>query len=191
MHDWEFSLNPGARATGASGAVQVTEGDPENRFAVQVTGLPPVDSLDQEGRDVSAYTVWVVPSKDRVRESTLAGTLEVDATGAGRFEGTTSLDTFGIAILATAEGTTTPVGVPALTGIPVTEAEPPAETPAAETPTETPTPETPAPETPEALEPPPPAPADTLEPQAPADEVAPEAPPYEAPPDTTPGAESS
>ncbi|MFN2420205.1 MAG: hypothetical protein ABR527_02315, partial [Gemmatimonadota bacterium] len=91
QHDWEFSLAAGARAPSSAGTVQVTDGDPDNRFVVEVTGLPPVDSLDQEGRDVSAYTVWVVPSKERVRESTLAGTLEVDASGTGRFEGTTSL----------------------------------------------------------------------------------------------------
>jgi hypothetical protein len=157
--------------------------------------------LDQEGRDVSAYTVWIVPSKERVRESTLAGALEVDPSGAGRFEGTTSLDTFGIAVLATAEGTTTPVGVPALTGIPVTEAETPADTTAAETPaaaapgetpappetpaSETPTPETPAPETPDV-----PAPDAAAPPPAPADTLPPPPPPQEAPADTTPGARS-
>jgi len=74
-HDWEFSLNPASRAPGASGAVQVTSGEPENRFVVAVSGLPPIESLDAEEFDAEVYTVWVVPAKDRVPESTLAGVL--------------------------------------------------------------------------------------------------------------------
>src|SRR5688572_14813842 len=52
---WEFSLNASARAPGASGVVQITEGETENRFVVPVSGLPPHDSLDVEDFDAEAY----------------------------------------------------------------------------------------------------------------------------------------
>jgi hypothetical protein len=174
-HDWEFSLAATDRSPGATGNVLVTAADGENDFVVVVSGLPPVDSLDQEGRDVAAYTVWVVPSKERVQESTLSGPITVDPTGSGRFEGSTELDTFGVIVLATAEEVTTLSGVPVLTGIPVATAtpaaEPPAESP--EAPPEAPEAEAP----PEALEAEDPAEDPDLEP--PADEE--EAPP--PPPD--------
>lgn len=126
-HDWEFALAPSERAPEASGTVMVVEGEPDNSFAVVVDGLPEIDLLDQPTRDVSAYTVWVVPSRDRVQEAQLAGTLVVDEGGAGRFEGTTSLDSFGIIVLASAEGSTELSGVPVLTGIPVPRPAPAAE----------------------------------------------------------------
>jgi len=178
-HDWEFALSAGQAAPGAAGNVLVTEGEADNGYAVVVSGLPAVDSLDQEGRDVAAYTVWVVPSKDRVREATLAGPVTVGADGTGRFEGRTALDTFGILVMATPEGTTSLSGVAVLTGIPVTQAEPAEETPdpvADETPDDV-APETPdeaAPETPDQETP------DEAADETP-DEVAPETPDEAAP----------
>ena len=125
-HDWEFSLQPNDKAPSATAVVMVTEGDPENSFVVEITGLPPVDELDTPERDVNAYTVWIAPSKEQVRESTLAGSLTVDAEGNANFEGTTALDSFGIMILATENGAPTAlVGTPVLTGIPAPEAAAP------------------------------------------------------------------
>ncbi|HWC06213.1 MAG TPA: hypothetical protein VG799_03075 [Gemmatimonadota bacterium] len=122
-HDWEFSLQPNETAQDATAVVMVTEGDPENTFVVEVTGLPPVDELDTPERDVNAYTVWIAPSKEKVRESTLAGSLTVDAEGSAKFEGSTALDAFGVLILATENGAPTElVGTPVLTGIPAPEA---------------------------------------------------------------------
>lgn len=120
-HDWEFSLAPTDRAQGASGIVQVTEQEGSSAFVVTTTDLPIVDSLDQEGRDVNAYTVWVVPSKDRVPESTLAGVLTLDPeTREGTLEAATDLATFGVIVTATADGAPERIGgVPVLTGIPV------------------------------------------------------------------------
>ncbi|MGH7556472.1 MAG: hypothetical protein ACREMD_01560 [Gemmatimonadota bacterium] len=129
-HDWEFVLQPDDAAADATATVMVTEGDPENTFVVEVTGLPAVDDLDDETRDVNAYTVWIAPSRDKVKEATLAGSLSVDPQGNAMFEGTTELDTFGILILATENGAPESLsGVPVLTGIPATETD---EVPAAE-----------------------------------------------------------
>lgn len=148
-HDWEFMLSPTPKATGARGTVKVTEGEDGNTFAVETSGLPVVDSLDTPEKDVNAYTVWVVPSKDRVAESTFAGVLTIDAeSGEGSLEASTGLDTFGIIVTATADGAPERIGgVPVLTGIPVrspatpAESAPPSEgeAPAAE-PSETPAP---------------------------------------------------
>lgn len=122
-HDWEFVLQPNDKAPDATATVMVTEGDPTNTFVVEVSGLPSVDDLDEETRDVNAYTVWIAPSRDRVQESTLAGALSVDPEGKAIFEGTTELDTFGILILATENGAPESLGgVPVLTGIPATPA---------------------------------------------------------------------
>lgn len=180
-HDWEFALSPTEKAAGASGTVKVTEADGAQTFVVETTALPIVDSLDQEGRDVNAYTVWVVPSKDRVPESTLAGVLSIDPeTGAGTLEATTDLASFGVIVSATADGAPARIGgVPVLTGIPVqSQAQPePEEAPEpAEEPGETPEvaepagePETePAPEpepTPEPETEPEPAPVPDTEPE--------------------------
>lgn len=155
-YDWEFSLAPTGEAPGASGTVQVTEGDDGNSFTVVTRDLPVVDSLDQEGRDVNAYTVWVVPSKEKVSESTLAGVLTIDpASGEGRLESTTGLPTFGVIVTATPDGAPDHVsGVPVLTGIPVQQAAAPADTTAPEE-TAAPADSTPAPPAE------PPAPADT------------------------------
>ncbi|HUP18563.1 MAG TPA: hypothetical protein VM778_01275 [Gemmatimonadota bacterium] len=138
-HDWEYALSATDRAPGARGEVRVTEGEPANTFVLEVSALPAVDELDEPNRDVNAYTVWIVPSKDRVPESTLGGVLNVDPeTGQGTFNGTTSLDTFGVIVSATADGAPARIGgIPVLTGIPVSPepaAEP--EAPAAETPVE-------------------------------------------------------
>lgn len=120
-HDWEFALQPTANAPGAGGMVMVTEGDDDNAVHLEVTGLPAVDSLDQENRDVNAYTVWIAPSKERVKESTLAGVLTVDPEGAGSMDATTTLATFGVIVTATPDGAPESIGgVPVLTGIPVT-----------------------------------------------------------------------
>ena len=122
-HDWEFVLQPNDKAPDATATVMVTEGDPTNTFVVEVSGLPPVDDLDEETRDVNAYTVWIAPDRNRVQESTLAGALSVDPEGKAIFEGTTELDTFGILILATENGAPESLGgVPVLTGIPATQA---------------------------------------------------------------------
>ncbi len=143
-HDWEFALQPTQHAPGGAGVVKVTEGDAGQGLVVEVEGLPLIDELDQEDRDVNAYTVWIVPSKERVKESTLAGVVTVGPEGTGAFESTTSLETFGIIVTATPDGAPEAIsGVPVLTGIPVTTAPPaapaegevaPAEDAAAETP---------------------------------------------------------
>lgn len=126
-HDWEFALAPSSSAPDGNGMVEVTEEDAGSSYRIAVTGLPQVDSLDSEERDVNAYTVWVVPSSDRVAESTLAGVLDVGPEGSGAFTGTTDLDTFGIVVTATPDGAPARIGgVPVLTGIPVTS-EPSAE----------------------------------------------------------------
>jgi hypothetical protein len=155
-HDWEFSLTATGRVTDVNGRVLVTEGEPANTFDVEVTGLPPVDTLDEEGRDLAAYTVWLVPSKERVRESSLAGTLDVAADGTGRLSGLTELDTFGIIVMASGEGVTELSGVPILTGIPVTQAEVPSAAPTEETPAAGENVPEPAPEVPQQPAPPPP-----------------------------------
>lgn len=167
-HDWEFSLTPTDKAPGGAGTVLVTEGEGDNGYAVVVRGLPQVDALDQEGRDVAEYAVWIVPSKDRVSEATRAGTMAVGADGSGRFDGRTALDTFGVIVIAQASGIAVLSGVPVLTGIPVTQAAPPEEA-ADETPDDV------APETP-----------DEEEPETP-DEPAEETPAEEAPAEETPG----
>jgi hypothetical protein len=132
-HDWEFALQPNDATMEATATVLVTEGDPENTFVVEVAGLPPVDDLDTDTRDVNAYTVWIAPNKDQVQESALAGALSVDPEGNATFEGTTDLDTFGILILATENGAPTALsGVPVLTGIPAPEAGAADEAPQAE-----------------------------------------------------------
>jgi len=122
-HDWEFALQPNDASMTATATVLVTEGDPENTFVVEIAGLPPIDDLDTDTRDVNAYTVWIAPNKDQVQESTLAGALSVDPEGNATFEGTTGLDTFGILILATENGAPTALsGLPVLTGIPAPQA---------------------------------------------------------------------
>jgi hypothetical protein len=132
-HDWEFALQANDASMNATATVLVTEGDPANTFVVEVAGLPPIDELDTETRDVNAYTVWIAPNKEQVQESTLAGALSVDPEGNATFEGTTDLDTFGILILATENGAPTALsGVPVLTGIPAPVAGAAGETPEAE-----------------------------------------------------------
>ncbi|MCK5438537.1 MAG: hypothetical protein KAI97_01265 [Gemmatimonadetes bacterium] len=124
-HDWEFALQPTEHVPGGGGVVKVTEGDAGQALLVEVEGLPLVDELDQEDRDVNAYTVWIVPSKERVKESTLAGVVTVGPEGTGAFESTTALETFGIIVTATPDGAPEAIsGVPVLTGIPVTSAPP-------------------------------------------------------------------
>lgn len=124
-HDWEFALQPTQHAPGGAGVVKVTEGDAGQALVVEVEGLPLIDELDQEDRDVNAYTVWIVPSKERVKESTLAGVVTVGPEGTGAFESTTSLETFGIIVTATPDGAPEAIsGVPVLTGIPVTSTPP-------------------------------------------------------------------
>lgn len=119
-HDWEFALAPSGNAPDAEGIVMVVEGESGSSFRVSVEGLPQVDSLDSENRDVNAYTVWVVPSRDRVSESTLAGVIDVGPEGSGEFEGATDLETFGVVVTATPDGAPERIGgVPVLTGIPV------------------------------------------------------------------------
>lgn len=131
-HDWEFALAATDRAPGATANVLVTEADGGSQFVVVADGLPAVDSLDQEGRDVNAYTVWVVPGKDRVAESELAGVLTMTPEGSGRLEGHTPLETFGVIVTATPDGAPQKIGgVPVLTGIPV-RPEAPAEEAAAD-----------------------------------------------------------
>lgn len=120
-HDWEFALAPTEHVPGASGLVKVTKNDAANAFVVETTALPVVDSLDTEARDVNAFTVWIVPSKDEITESSLAGILTLDPeTGTGLFEGSTDLDTFGVIVTATPDAAPERIsGVPVLTGIPV------------------------------------------------------------------------
>jgi hypothetical protein len=128
-HDWEFALAATDRAPGATASVLVTEADGGSEFVVVASGLPVVDSLDQEGRDVNAYTVWVVPGKDRVAESELAGVLTMTPEGSGRLEGRTPLETFGVIVTATPDGAPEKIGgVPVLTGIPVRPEAPADET---------------------------------------------------------------
>lgn len=158
-HDWEFALSPTEHALGASGTVLVTRGDPTT-FVVRVEELPSVDEFDVEDRDLNAFTVWIVPSRERVAESTLAGILTIDPeTGVGTFEGTTELETFGIAVTATPDGAPeTLTGLPVLTGIPVQAETPP-------TPAETPVPSPPGEVQPEAADPVPPEEPSEKQPQ--------------------------
>lgn len=131
-HDWEFALSATDKAPGASATVMVDEADQGSSFVIVANGLPEVNTLDEDTRDVNAYTVWVVPGKDRVAESTLAGTLSLEPDGTGRLEATTDLDTFGIIVTATPDGAPAAIGgVPVLTGIPV-DAQAAAETAGAE-----------------------------------------------------------
>lgn len=119
-HDWEFTLAATDKAPGASANVMVTDAEGSSAFVLVATGLPVVDSLDQEGRDVNAYTVWVVPGKDKVSESELAGVLTVTPEGTGRLQAETPLQTFGVIVTATPDGAPDRIGgVPVLTGIPV------------------------------------------------------------------------
>lgn len=142
IHDWEFELTPTDNAPDATGMVKVTENDGPAAFVVEITGLPVVDSLDSEGRDVNAYTIWIVPSKEQVRESALAGVLAVDPNGRSRFEGETQLTTFGIIVTATPDGAPEQIsGVPVLTGIPIV----PSEEPVTEQPEQAPLSEEPTP----------------------------------------------
>jgi hypothetical protein len=123
-HDWEFTLYSGD-LTQASGKVMVTENEGKNDFVVVASGLPPVDSLDQDERDVNAYTVWIVPGRDRIIESTLAGVLVITPDGEGRFEGATDLEIFGVAIAATPDGAPGQIARPVvLSGIPKEEGAP-------------------------------------------------------------------
>ena len=118
-HDWEFALAPTEKAPGASATVMVVDGEQGSDFTVVVTGLPAVDELDAENADVNAYTVWIVPGKDKVNESELAGVLTVSPEGTGRLEAETELETFGVIVTATPDGAPTQIsGVPVLTGIP-------------------------------------------------------------------------
>lgn len=125
-HDWEFALAPTEKAPGASATVMVVDGEQGSDFTVVVTGLPAVDELDAENADVNAYTVWIVPGKDKVNESELAGVLTVSPEGTGRLEAETELETFGVIVTATPDGAPTQIsGVPVLTGIPVQADAPP------------------------------------------------------------------
>ncbi|HYO46527.1 MAG TPA: hypothetical protein VEY33_07550, partial [Gemmatimonadota bacterium] len=117
-HDWEFALYSGD-LTQASGKVMVTENEDKNDFVVVASGLPPVDSLDQDDMDVNAYTVWIVPGRDKVIESVLAGVLLVSPDGGAHFEGSTDLENFGVAIAATSDGAPSQIARPiVLSGIP-------------------------------------------------------------------------
>src|SRR5688500_7278078 len=97
-HDWEFALAPTEKAPGASASVMVVDEEPGSNFTIVVTGLPAVDELDAENQDVNAYTVWIVPGKDKVGESELAGVLTVSPEGDGRLEAQTDLETFGVIV---------------------------------------------------------------------------------------------
>lgn len=119
-HDWEYALTPTSNAPNSSGLVKVTAVADTNSFVVELAGLPPVDSLDQDGRDVNAYTIWVVPDRERVLESTLAGAVTIDADGTGALASATTLPTFGVIVTATPDGAPATIsGIPVLTGIPV------------------------------------------------------------------------
>jgi len=119
-HDWEFTLSATDKAPGASATVQVMDGEQGSDFVLVATGLPVIDSLDEENRDVNAYTVWVVPGKDKVGESELAGVLTISPDGTGRLEAETSLETFGVIVAATPDAAPEKIsGIPVLTGIPV------------------------------------------------------------------------
>lgn len=119
-HDWEFTLSATDKAPGASATVQVVDIEQGSDFVLVATGLPVIDSLDEENQDVNAYTVWVVPGKDKVAESELAGVLTVSPDGTGRLEAETSLETFGVIVAATPDAAPEKIsGIPVLTGIPV------------------------------------------------------------------------
>jgi hypothetical protein len=119
-HDWEFTLSATDKAPGASATVMVVDAETGSNFVLVASGLPVIDSLDEENRDVNAYTVWVVPGKDKVPESRMAGVLSVSPEGAGRLEASTDLETFGVIVTATPDGAPEKIGgVPVLTGIPV------------------------------------------------------------------------
>lgn len=119
-HDWEFALSATDKAPGATASVMVVEAESGSDFVLVASGLPVVDSLDDESRDVNAYTVWVVPGKDKVAESRMAGVLTVSPEGTGRLEATTDLETFGVIVMATPDGAPEKIGgIPVLTGIPV------------------------------------------------------------------------
>lgn len=125
-HDWEFALAPTEKAPGAAATVMVVNGDQGSDFTIVATGLPAVDELDAENQDVSTYTVWIVPGKDKVNESELAGVLTVTPEGTGRLEAETDLESFGVIVTATPDGAPTQIsGVPVLTGIPVQADAPP------------------------------------------------------------------
>lgn len=125
-HDWEFALAATDKAPGASATVMVMDADPGSNFVLVANGLPGFDSFDEENPDVNAYTVWVVPGKEKVGESKLAGVLTVSADGTGRLEAETELKTFGVIVTATADGAPEEIGgVPVLTGIPVQADAPP------------------------------------------------------------------
>jgi hypothetical protein len=122
MHDWECALTPTSNAPNSSGLVKVTAIADTNSFVVELAGLPPVDSLDQDGRDVNAYTIWVVPGKEReqVLESTLAGAVTIDTDGLGSLEGATTLQHFGVMVTATPDGAPSKItGIQVLSGIPI------------------------------------------------------------------------
>ena len=80
-----FALAATDKAPGASATVMVDEAEGGSDFVLVASGLPLVDSFDEENRDVNAYTVWIVPSKDKVAESELAGVLTVSPK-AGRLQ---------------------------------------------------------------------------------------------------------
>jgi hypothetical protein len=125
-HDWEFALAPTEKAPGASATVMVVDEEAGSGFTIVATGLPAVDELDAENQDVNAYTVWIVPGKDKVNESELAGVLTVSPDGTGRLEADTDLESFGVIVTATPDGAPTQIsGVPVLTGIPVQADAPP------------------------------------------------------------------
>ncbi|HJU87262.1 MAG TPA: hypothetical protein VJ788_07850 [Gemmatimonadota bacterium] len=126
-HDWEFALAPTEKAPGASATVMVVDEEAGSGFTIVATGLPAVDELDAENQDVNAYTVWIVPGKDKVNESELAGVLTISPEGTGRLEAETELESFGVIVTATPDGAPTQIsGVPVLTGIPV-QADAPAD----------------------------------------------------------------
>jgi hypothetical protein len=125
-HDWEFALAPTEKAPGASATVMVVDAEQGSDFTIVATGLPAVDELDAENQDVSTYTVWIVPGKDKVNESELAGVLTISPEGTGRLEAQTELESFGVIVTATPDGAPSQIsGVPVLTGIPVQADAPP------------------------------------------------------------------
>jgi hypothetical protein len=125
-HDWEFVLAATDKAPGASATVMVVDAEEGSDFVLEASGLPLIDSLDEENRDMNAYTVWIVPGKEKVGESRLAGILTVSPDGTGRLEAKTDLKTFGVIVTATPDGAPEQIGgVPVLTGIPVQADAPP------------------------------------------------------------------
>jgi hypothetical protein len=127
-HDWEFTLSATDKAPGASATVMVADAESGSDFVLIATGLPVIDSLDEENRDVNAYTVWVVPGKERIAESKLVGVLTVTPDGTGRLESRTDLENFGVIVTATPDGAPEKIGgVPVLTGIPVQQVAPAAD----------------------------------------------------------------